>query len=178
MTDQPGYDAHNYLAGLGFSGPAAGETDSAIDALLSYAPAQPEDTGSDMSAILGATEEDKTDECELFTVTNPQGSVSVSAVMGGDIHRVELSDKVDNMSEPRLAEEIFVLADLARQKARAAQHAFMLQGMDEVNDEEQRAVLREIVEKTMNLPTPEQAAAAEEEVFATRYKNDFTATTG
>ncbi|WP_041299814.1 MULTISPECIES: hypothetical protein [Mycobacterium ulcerans group] len=56
MTDQPGYDAHNYLAGLGFSGPATEETDSAIDALLSYAPAQPEDTGSDMSAILGATE--------------------------------------------------------------------------------------------------------------------------
>ncbi|WP_373143331.1 hypothetical protein [Mycobacterium marinum] len=49
-------------------------------------------------------------DATLFTVTNPQGSVSVSAAMGGDIHRIEPSDKVDNMSEPRLAEEIFVLA--------------------------------------------------------------------
>ncbi len=70
------------------------------------------------------------------------------------------------------------MRDLARQKARAAQHTFMRQDVDEVNDEERRAVLREIVEKAMNSPTPEQAAAAEEEVFATRYKNDFTATTG
>ncbi|OOK75876.1 hypothetical protein BZL30_4244 [Mycobacterium kansasii] len=42
---------------------------------------------------------------------------------------------------------------------------------------EQNAQLREFVGTTLNLPTPEQAAAAEKEVFASRYGRDRTRTT-
>ncbi|MDC9017033.1 DUF2694 family protein [Mycobacterium marinum] len=113
-------------------------------------------------------EEDE-EQRELYTVTNPQGTVSVSAVLGGSIHRVDLSEKVTTMAEPNLAEEIFVIADLARQKARAAQHSLMVEGMNNVVGEEHGAKLREFVTTMLNLPTPQEAAAAEKEVFATRY---------
>ena len=93
--------------------------------------------------------------------------------MDGSIQNVELTDKVEKMTESDLAEEIFVLADLARQKARAAQHELMLEAMSEIDDEtptkKGSAMLRDFLGMTMNLPTPEEADAAEREVMATRY---------
>ncbi len=65
-------------------------------------------------------------------MTNPQGSVSVTAMMDGRIQQVTVTDKASSMSESGLAEEIFVIADLARQKARAAQHTFMVENMSEM----------------------------------------------
>ncbi|OOK76314.1 ESX-1 secretion-associated protein EspD [Mycobacterium kansasii] len=109
-------------------------------------------------------------------MTNPQGSVSVTAMMGGIIQKITVTDKASRMTESGLAEEIFVIADLARQKARAAQHTFMMESMNELagDGEEANALLREFVGMTLNLPTPEEAAAAEAEVFATRYEVDYT----
>ena len=177
MVDRPGndYDSDD-LAALDFSG--GGTTgESSLDALTDYAPTETDDAGADLDSLHGLTERDDEPELALFTVTNPQGSVSVTTMMGGIIHRVELTDKASNMSDSALAEEIFVIADLARQKARAAQHTFMVENMSEMTGEgeEQSAMLREFVGMTLNLPTPEEAAAAEAEVFATRYDVDYTA---
>src|SRR5262249_23255300 len=124
-VDLPGndYETDN-LGALDFSG-GGGVEQSSLDALDDYAPTQPSETGADLDALHGLTEVEEESELELFTVTNPQGSVSVTAMMGGIIQRVTLSDKATSMSEAQLAEEIFVIADLARQKARAAQHTFM-----------------------------------------------------
>lgn len=52
----------------------------------------------------------------------------------------------------------------------------MFENMSEMTGEgpEESALLREFVGMTLNLPTPEEAAAAEAEVFATRYDVDYT----
>lgn len=178
--DLPGndYDSDD-LSALDFSGGAAVEG-SSLDALDDYAPSiESEDEGTDLDALAGLTEQEEEPELALFTVTNPQGSVSVTALMDGRIQQVTVTDKASSMSESGLAEEIFVIADLARQKARAAQHTFMVENMSEMtgDSDQQNAMLHEFVGMTLNLPTPEEAAAREAEVFATRYNVDFVRNT-
>ncbi|OMC15303.1 hypothetical protein [Mycobacterium sp. SP-6446] len=198
----PEYNDHDDLAALDFSAAASGsdsveESDaldfsvadedgdepSAVDALHEYAPSEPEDSDTDLDAIdsqTGAAEEEQEvdeDGGELFTVTNPPETVSVSALMDGRTQRVELSPKVTSMTESELADEIRVIADLARQKGLAAQHTFLLgdaslsETMREmgIGDND---VVRDFVENGIGLTTPEQAAAAQADVFATRYATD------
>ncbi|BBX99068.1 DUF2694 domain-containing protein [Mycobacterium lacus] len=176
--DLPGnnYDSDD-LGALDFSG--GGDEESSIGAFDDYAPAGATETevaGAELDALHGLTEKEEEPELEMYTVTNPQGSVSVTALMGGIIQRITVTDKASSMTESGLADEIFVIADLARQKARAAQHTFMFENMSEMTGEgpEESALLREFVGMTLNLPTPEEAAAAEAEVFATRYDVDYT----
>ncbi|OBK18471.1 DUF2694 domain-containing protein [Mycobacterium asiaticum] len=177
--DQPGndYDSDN-LSALDFSGGAAVDEASSLDALGDYAPpAESADDGTDLDALDGLTEQEEEPDLALFTVTNPAGSVSVTALMDGRVQQVTVTDKASSMSESGLAEEIFVIADLARQKARAAQHTFMVENMSEMtgDSDQQNALLHEFVGATLNLPTPEEAAAYEAQVFASRYEVDYTA---
>lgn len=171
------YDSDD-LGALDFSGAGADVEESSLDALGDYAPpTESEDVDTGLGALEGLTEQDDEEELALFTVTNPQGSVSVTALMDGRVQNITVTDKASSMSEPALAEEIFVIADLARQKARAAQHTFMVENMSEItgDNKQQNALLHEFVESTLHLPTPEEAAAREAEVFATRYDVDYTA---
>ncbi|ORA08367.1 hypothetical protein [Mycobacterium asiaticum] len=177
--DQPGndYDSDN-LSALDFSGGAAVDEASSLDALDDYAPpAESVDDRTDLDALDGLTEQDEEPDLALFTVTNPAGSVSVTALMDGRVQQVTVTDKASSMSESGLAEEILVIADLARQKARAAQHTFMVENMSEMtgDNDQQNALLHEFVGATLNLPTPEEAAAYEAQVFASRYEVDYTA---
>jgi hypothetical protein len=156
---------------------------SAVDALDEYAPAEPEDTQTELEAIDSVTEateeqeQEEEDGVALFTVANPSDTVSVSALMDGRTHRVELSPKVANMTESELAEEIVLLAELAQQKGLAGQHTYLIQnasqseGLQELSEIglDGNEVLRAFMETGMQLPTPEQAAEAQAEVFATRY---------
>ncbi|CAM4454729.1 ESX-1 secretion-associated protein EspD [Mycobacterium basiliense] len=173
--DLPGNDYNDDLGALDFSGGGAAD-ESSLDALDDYAPEHQEDAGTDLDALHGLTEKEEEPDLEMFTVTNPQGTVSVTAMMGGIIQQITVTDKASSMTESGLAEEIFVIADLARQKARAAQHTLMVESMSEVagDNEQDNNLLREFVGMTLNLPTPEEAAAAEAEVFATRYEVDYT----
>lgn len=155
------------------------DTSAPLDELPDYAPVEIAET-ADLDAIDAAAEgtEDSDDEdaLPLFTVTNPPETVSVSANMDGSIQRVELSGKVTNMTEAELAAEILVIADLARQKGLAGQHAFVVEQAAEID------IMRELgaddpeglsrflaMPEGANLPTLQQAIAAEAEVFATRY---------
>ena len=200
MSQHP-YDDHDDLAALDFSsGYQSGSDDdvtdsdaldfsaarhdsgeeSDFDALYEYAPAVAEETPSELAAIdsqtgaVAETEDDEEAAVQLFTVTNPSGTVSVSAAIDGRTQRVELSPKVTSMSESDLADEIIVLADLARQKGLAGQHAFLLdnqvlsEGLHELGLDG-REVVRDFMENGMGLPTPEQAEAVQAEVFAARY---------
>jgi hypothetical protein len=175
-VDLPGndYDSDD-LGALDFSGGGGAEA-SSLDALDDYAPPAHEETETGLDALHGLTEEDEEPDLALFTVTNPQGSVSVTTMMDGRVQQITVTDKASSMNESGLAEEIFVIADLARQKARAAQHTFMVENMSEMTggDQQENALLHEFVGMTLNLPTPEEAAAAEAEVFATRYEVDYT----
>ncbi|MEE6178192.1 hypothetical protein [Mycobacterium sp. 050134] len=195
----PQHDNHDDLAALDFANEEerdddvadsdplnfstdAEDTDAAVEALDAFAPAEPEDTGDELDAIdsqtaASATEADEAENLELYTVTNPPDTVSVSALIDGRIHQVHLSAKVTNMSESELTEEILVLADLARQKGLAAQHAYLLgEAVNPENagelDPKTAEVLRDFMENGMKLTTPEQAAAAQAEVFATRYATE------
>lgn len=148
----------------------AGE-DTGLDALLAYAPAELESGRTELEAtasLIAKYEDDEQPELQLFTVTNPAGTVSVSALMDGRIHQFELSAEVTSMTESELEEEILVIANLARQKAQSAQYTLILDTMSQAGAGDQAAV-REFASHHLNLPTPEQAAASEAEVFATRY---------
>lgn len=176
--DLPGNDDYrDDLGALDFSSIDQREMSAASAFGEFVSPAAHEDTGTELDALHSLTEVEEEEELETFTVANPQGSVSVSTLLDGRIEHIQLSEQVTRMSESQLADEIFVLADLARQKARAAQHTFMMEHMSEMAEEdpESSALLREFVGMTLNLPSPEEAAAAEEEVFSTRYDVDYTA---
>ncbi len=164
-------------------GDHAGDAAATFDEVPDYAPEQVDVHATSLDAVDAAVdagdEADDEDALPLFTVTNPPGTVSVSANMSGMIQQVELSAKVNTMSEAELADEILVLAGLARQKGRAGQHAFILEQVGQTD------VMRELGEgdigglsrflampEGVSLPTSQQAAAAEAEVFATRYATE------
>ncbi|KJX75733.1 hypothetical protein [Mycobacterium lepromatosis] len=151
-----------------------------VDPIVGSASAEPQDRGTDVDNTRVQAKEDETQEepeVAIFTVTNPPRTVSVSVLMDGRIDHVELSKRVTWMSESQVASEILVLSDLARQKAQSAQYTFILDKMSQLadGDEHRVALLRESVGNTWSLPSPEQAAEAEAEVFATRYSDDFPA---
>jgi hypothetical protein len=111
-----------------------------------------------------------TDAALTFTVTNPPGTVTVTTFMDGRVQRVELSAKVADMTEADLADEVVVIARLATQDAKSAQYAYMLDGMREQGHDD--AATRDFLTRDLDLPTPEQAQAAQAEIFATRYDGD------
>ena len=168
---------------LDFSVDEDSEEESDVEALYEYAPAEDEEeAGAELDAIASATEvvdedEDDEDEIGLFTVTNPPETVSVSSIMDGRTQRVRLSPKVGSMTEAELAEEILVLAGLAKQKGLAGQHNFLLENdalqenMREMGLED-NDFLHDMIDNVMHLPTQEEADAAQAEVFSTRYTAD------
>ncbi|WP_156618390.1 YbaB/EbfC family DNA-binding protein [Mycobacterium sp. 852013-51886_SCH5428379] len=102
-----------------------------------------------------------------FAVSNPMGSVTVSAHPDGHIERVDLSGRVAEMTERELAEEIVVIAGLASQDAKSAQYVTMLEGMREQGHDDHAT--REFLQRDLDLPTPEQAWTRRTEVFSSRY---------
>jgi len=103
----------------------------------------------------------------LFTITNPAGTVSATAMLGGRLHRVELSANATDMTETQLADEIVVLAGLAAQKAQAAQHAVVVQLMRTMGHDS--VMTSGYIEHDLGLPSPETAEARRADVFAARY---------
>lgn len=148
---------------------------SPVDLSPIHATAEPEDAATVLEAIDSVThapEDDETkDVIPLFTVTNPPGTVSVSALGDGAIDRVALSAEVTRLTESQLAEEILVVAHLATQQGQAAQHEFLYTTMRELGADDPDA-LRDMLEKGMELASPERAAETQAHVFGTRYKND------
>jgi hypothetical protein len=139
--------------------------ESAVNAMYGDVPMELTDKSTDFDAIREAPPDDVNEEpaedgsAKPFTVANPAGMVWVSAGIGGTTLRVELSPTVVHMTEVMLAEEICVLADLARLKGQAGQLTVLLEAGVAIADDG-------------DLATGEQAAAAQAEVFATRYGSD------
>jgi hypothetical protein len=149
---------------------------SAIDVLGTNTPVEPADTET-QAAIRALSEDsvetedtgDQGNSRELAMVTNPQQTVSVTAIMSGEIQKIELSPTVVRMmTASELADEILVIANLAVQQAQATQYAVMLDSLHATGATDDEA-LGEILEKHMGLSSPKQAAGALAEVFATRY---------
>jgi hypothetical protein len=111
------------------------------------------------------------DEDELpvpvFAVTNPPGTVTVTAFLDGRVKQIALSPKVTDMTESDLAEEIVVIAGLATADARSAQYAYMLEGMRQQGHDD--VATRDFLARDLDLPTPDEAKAARTQLFSTRY---------
>ena len=114
--------------------------------------------------------EDDDSEVPVFTVTNPAGTVSVTAYLTGPVQRVDLDPNVVKMTERELAEEIRVLAELAQLKARSVMHSFLLEGLTRMGHD--RSEWSSILSTAIQLPSPEQAAENLAEVFTARYGDD------
>lgn len=119
-------------------------------------------------ADISVPEEDEDSEVPVFTVTNPAGTVSVTAYLTGPVKRVDLDPSVARMTEHELAEEIQVIAGLAQLKARSVMHGFLLEGLTRIGHD--RSEWSSILSTAIQLPSPEQAAENLAEVFATRYR--------
>jgi hypothetical protein len=188
-SHQSGSDdnGHEDADALDFSGADESDEESEVEALGSFAPTEPEETGTELEAIAAATEvaddeegADEEDGVQLFTVTNPPETVSVSALIDGRTQRVRLSPKANSLTESELAEEIIVLAGLARKKGLAGQHTYLLENASQIEGldgltalgVDSNQLLRDFMDAGMQLPTPEQADAAQAEVFAARYTPD------
>jgi hypothetical protein len=165
-TDDKGTDGDD-LAALDFSGSApVDDGDFGLGAFDDY---QPTPTGpTDGPEVIDEPGHEPGES--LFTVTNPPGTVTVSAYFDGRVQRIELSPEAVTDSEDQLAAEIVVIAGLATQRARAAQFSYMLEGMQDHGHD--TVDTRDFLNRSIGLPSPAEADAAEAEVFATRYAGE------
>ncbi|MGX9789022.1 YbaB/EbfC family DNA-binding protein [Mycobacterium sp. MMS18-G62] len=138
---------------LEFAAPRDYDEASALDVIAEYSPIL--DQGDDRPLAA------------LFTVTNPAGTVSATAMIGGRLHRVDLSANAADMTEAQLADEIVVLAGLAAEKAQAAQHAVIVQLMRTMGHDS--VMTSGYIEHDLGLPSPQTAEARRANVFAARY---------
>ena len=106
----------------------------------------------------------------LVTVSNPQATVSTTALLNGRVVEVELTHAVTGWSEVQLADEIVVLATLARKQALAAQHSFTAAFMQQLGHDP--AATRGLLERELGLPSPDDVLAEKARIFATRYQDD------
>jgi len=143
------------LAALDFSVAESGQVESDLDALGDYA----EDPAEDDDLPV-----------PVFAVTNPPGTVTVTAFLDGRVKQVDLSPKVTEMTEADLADEIVVIAGLATADARSAQYAYMLEGMRHQGHDD--VATRDFLARDLDLPTPDEAKAARAQLFSTRYAGD------
>jgi hypothetical protein len=103
----------------------------------------------------------------LFTITNPPGTVAVTAHLDGRPERVTLFPAATGLTETELAEEVVVVAELAAQDARSAQYESALDGMRELGHDE--VSTRDFLTRNLDLPSPQDALDTRAQVFATRY---------
>ncbi|KAA0099976.1 YbaB/EbfC family DNA-binding protein [Mycolicibacterium sp. P1-18] len=115
--------------------------------------------------------DDDADQAMFFTVTNPPGTVSVTALGNGMPIRVDLAPKVVEMTESQLTEEISVIAGLASRQAKAGQHLLVSSLMQRMGHD--KVSVRSFVEYELGLPSVETVLAEKSEVFANRYTDEW-----
>lgn len=138
-------------------------------AALDFSVAGSEPAQSDLDALGDYADEPEGDELPVpvFAVTNPPGTVTVTAFLDGRVKQVDLSAKVTDMTETDLADEIVVIAGLATADARSAQYAYMLEGMRQQGHDD--VMTRDFLARDLDLPTPDEAKATRAQLFSTRY---------
>lgn len=162
-------DDYDELAALTFGTAEPEPEDSVFDAFSAFSPEGSHQATPTPPSGADDTVDAETD-VELFSVTNPPGTVSVTALMDGRVHRIELAPKAVAATEAQLADEIVVIAGLATAQARSAQFTYMLEGMRREGQDD--VVTRDFLKRDLDLPSPEEADAAQAHVFATRYAGE------
>jgi hypothetical protein len=144
--------------------------ESMLDALDFSPPAVADYVDVGLDAVT-PDDEDPGPQTVFFTVTNPPGTVSATALIDGRPSRVTLAPEVCNMTESELAEEISLIARLASQNARAGQHLLVSGMMQQMGEDPLTA--RSFVEHELGLPTAETVLADKAHIFATRYAHEY-----
>jgi hypothetical protein len=161
---------HDDLAALDFSVAGDDADDAGLDVFGEYVTDEGDEGDAHLEVADTLAPVDDELPVPLFTVTNPPGTVTVTALLDGRVQHIDLSAKVTTMTETDLAEEIVIVAGLATQDAKSAQYAFMLEGMRKQGHDD--VATRDFLTRDLDLPTPEETEAARAQVFSTRYAVD------
>jgi hypothetical protein len=105
------------------------------------------------------------------SVNNPAGTITATATISGWLQRIELTPDVRSMTEYDLARDIVATAQLASVKGQASQHT-LVQDMLTYQGLDQHAA-RDYIDQYMNLPTPDQAAAAQSQARARYLRGEY-----
>lgn len=106
----------------------------------------------------------------MFTAGNPRQTVSVTALLGGRVHQLELSPSAVEMTETELAREILEIARLASRQGQAGAHALIAAALGRSGADS--AAIRGHLEREIGLPSPDTVRAQRAEFFAARYAED------
>ena len=147
-----------------------GPAESILDALEFSPPAVADYVDVGLDAVLPDDDGEPGPQAIFFTVTNPPGTVSATALLDGRPIQVTLAPQVCNMTESQLAEEISLIARLASQNARAGQHLLVSGMMQQMGEDPLTA--RSYAEHELGLPTAETVLADKAQIFATRYAHE------
>lgn len=137
---------------------------SDLDALSDYVPSQA--TDPDGEGLFEAREAGADEDPGLTTVSNPPGTVTVTVNVDGRVHHIELAPETARMPEQQLAEEIRIIADLARQQVRSEVREFAVEaarftGLDPVSMGESLGKI--------GMPSPSEYETLRSQIFAARY---------
>lgn len=120
---------------------------------------------------IGTDTAPETATAATFAVANPPGTVTAIASIGGRVQRIELaaaSKATASMTEGELAQEILLVGKLAGMKARSELFTWLIDRTDDSGQDP--AATARLLRDDMDLPTPEQAAAAQAEAFGAHYR--------
>ena len=150
------------------------DDDSPLDALVVEVPSdhEPEDSldiAGEAPTDPEESEEDEDETVMTFTVTNPPGTVTVTAFPNGCPMQIDLETRAVDMTESQLAEEILLIAKLAEQNALAGQHLIMAAIMNRAGMDQ--FATRTYLEHDLGLPTVESVLSDKAQIFATRYED-------
>jgi hypothetical protein len=160
-----GEEGHDF-----FTDYLAGDHDETDDlAALDFGPTDSDEVDGDGSVDKDTSDEDAAG-IPLFVVANPEETVTVTTMMDGRIRGIALSAQASRMTESELAAEIVVVGKLAAQKARSAQYLLLARQMAEQGYD--AGASQDFLTRELNLPTPADVAAAQVEVFASRYSEN------
>uniref|UniRef100_A0A5Q5CAU4 YbaB/EbfC family DNA-binding protein n=1 Tax=Mycobacterium sp. (strain JLS) TaxID=164757 RepID=A0A5Q5CAU4_MYCSJ len=143
--------------------------DDELAALASFTPRFDEDADDDLDALgvytsTGPDDNDDPAQDLIFVAANPSGTVTVTALLGGECQCVDLAPTVTALTETELAAEIVAVAQVAAQRAGAGAYElfaamFRAQGED-------RASVDDLLRHQLRLPTPDEARASAAELAA------------
>lgn len=136
-----------------------------------YLPKQPD--GNWEPIVTTETEHEPDDGVQtlLFTATNPSGTVAVTSLISGQPVRVELDQAVSRTTERELADEITMIAKLARLQALASQHVLASTVLTRLGHDPVES--RSFLEHELRLPSPEAVRDERARMFATHHTGDL-----
>ncbi|KUI23634.1 hypothetical protein [Mycobacterium sp. GA-2829] len=146
--------------------------DDELAALDAFTPHFDEDAGHELDALdafnpTGTDDSDDPAQDLAFVAANPSGTITVTALLGGECQRIDLTPAVRALTKTELAAEIVAVAQVAAQRAGAGAYElfstmFRAQGQD-------RASVDDLLRHRLRLPTPDEAGASAAELAA-RYR--------